>query len=97
MGNKVLFAFLAFVSVGGVEGGNTGVVVLEKVNKIGGYLGGFGLSGEMVGGGRGGKIAGVGRRGSVLWTKEVIETSRTSSMPLMIASTLEESEWASSR
>ena len=31
-----LFAFLAFVSVGGVEGGNTGVVVLEKVNKIGG-------------------------------------------------------------
>ena len=87
---------MAFVSVGGVEGGNTGVVVLEKVNKIGGDRGGFGLSGEMVGGGSGGNIAGVGRRGSVLWTKEVIDTSRTSSMPLMIASTLEESEWASS-
>ena len=54
---------MAFVSVGGVEGGNTGVVVLEKVNKIGGDRGGFGLSGEMVGGGSGGNIAGVGRRG----------------------------------
>ena len=42
------------------------MVVLEKVNKIGGDRGGFGLSGEMVGGGSGGNIAGVRRRGSVL-------------------------------